>query len=506
MSESFKSVDSKFIAMLSGILVLWLILVWQPFANAVIIWVGNDIYNHCLIVIPASLYLIWERRKFLASSGFSYSKIAIVFLIAQLLLYTLGTASDIQLFQHAALFAMLPTIIWMFIGDKLAWEFQFPLIFMLFAIPVGEELIPFLQEITADMSVVMLQWSGIPLFRSGLFIEIPGGKFLVAEACSGVSFLIASIVLGNLYAYMNLVTLKYRFGFVILSVVFPILANAIRVYGIIMIAYWTDMEHAVGADHLIYGWFFFAFVLVCLFIIGEFVKRKEAKTLTVEQEEYYRAKKYDANPDTGKSFSSALFIPVLGLVFMLFALFQDYRMSHAEIVNYDIEEVSFEFEKTTINTIIEWEPIFNQASQTNKLQFNDENDIAFEVYYAVYGDTDGEVISSLNRIYQQENWTLVNRKPISIQDTRVTKEIVASSIGTRKVIYYWYLVDGEVVRTPKEVKLNQAISKLGGIKSTSMFFAVGVDVENPVLIDEVHDEFSSNLDSLLQNSKMIIVK
>ena len=90
----------------------------------------------------------------------------------------------------------------------------------------------------------------------------------MAEACSGVSFFIASFVIGSLYAYLNLVSAKRRLAFVAISLIFPILANIVRVYGIILIAYWTDMEHAAGADHLIYGWFFFArvryFLYLCL--------------------------------------------------------------------------------------------------------------------------------------------------------------------------------------------------------------------------------------------------
>ena len=34
------------------------------------------------------------------------------------------------------------------------------------------------------------------------------------------------------------------------------------------------MEHASGADHLTFGWFFFALVLILLFITGEIIRTK----------------------------------------------------------------------------------------------------------------------------------------------------------------------------------------------------------------------------------------
>jgi EpsI family protein len=41
----------------------------------------------------------------------------------------------------------------------------------------------------------------------------------------------------------------------------PILANGVRVFGTIWIAHRTSSDFAVGVDHVVYGWFFFAFVI-----------------------------------------------------------------------------------------------------------------------------------------------------------------------------------------------------------------------------------------------------
>src|SRR5690606_38290500 len=48
----------------------------------------------------------------------------------------------------------------------------------------------------------------------------------------------------------------------------PIVANWVRAYGIVMIAHLTDNEVAVGVDHIIYGWVFFAFVTLVLLGVG----------------------------------------------------------------------------------------------------------------------------------------------------------------------------------------------------------------------------------------------
>lgn len=476
-------------------LAAWLALVYTSLWSAVEIWIGNEIYNHCLIVIPASIYLIYEKRLTLDWSKMQMSWLAVLAFLGQLMLFVLGAAADIQLFQHIAIFSMLPTLVWIFIGNQLAWNLKFPLAFVLFAVPVGEELIPILQEITADMSVYMLEMTGIPLFRSGLFIEIPQGKFLVAEACSGVSFLIASIVLGNLYAYMNLVSWQRRLFFVGLSIVFPILANSVRVYGIIYVGYSTDMEHAVGADHLIYGWFFFAFVLVCLFLLGELIRRNESKKLKKLAENNVETSPVNnlANEPVKTHYKKPVFKPVLLIVLLLSLILshaQTYRMSSGispvtESVSIDLSQ----FEEVGHAHRLKWTPRYVDNSY-EKLYHLQTNGFDFDLYYAHFDGTGGELVSSLNRLYLQERWTLVERNRRAISQIAVQQEFVTSSVGVKKTILYWYVVGDEILSSYKDVKIAQLIQKLKGIQAPSAVVAVAVDIDpnelsNADKLDEV---------------------
>ena len=92
----------------------------------------------------------------------------------------------------------------------------------------------------------------------------------MVEACSGLRYLIASFTLGTLYAYLTYRSLARRLVFIALSLIVPIVANGIRAYLIVMTGHLSDMQLAVGVDHLIYGWVFFGFVMLLLFWIGSF--------------------------------------------------------------------------------------------------------------------------------------------------------------------------------------------------------------------------------------------
>src|SRR4029079_4205078 len=128
---------------------------------------------------------------------------------------------------------------------------------------------------TADFTVTALRLSGIPVFRVGTFFTIPSGQWSVVEGCSGLRYLIASITVGALFAYLSYQKPWKRILFVVLSVIVPIIANGMRAYMIVMIAHLSDMKLALGIDHLIYGWLFFGIVMLLLFWSGSFGRPPE---------------------------------------------------------------------------------------------------------------------------------------------------------------------------------------------------------------------------------------
>src|SRR5258706_27980 len=135
-------------------------------------------------------------------------------------------------------------------------------------LPLVEGLIPPMMDWTADFTVRALQFSGIPVFREGLFFTIPSGNWSVVEGCSGVRYLIASLTVGVLFAYLSYRRTWKRLLFVTLSVIVPIIANGFRAYLIVMIAHLSDNRLAHGVDHFTYGSVFFGLVMLLLFWIG----------------------------------------------------------------------------------------------------------------------------------------------------------------------------------------------------------------------------------------------
>jgi EpsI family protein len=170
---------------------------------------------------------------------------------------------------------MLQGIAVALLGPRVAAAQLFPLGYMLTLVPFGDELIPFLQTITAKLTMVLLAVSQVPATIDGVFITTRFGYFEVAEACSGVKFLIAMVAYGVLVCNVCFATWWRRAAFMALSLLVPVLANGVRAWGTIYIARWRGIEFAASFDHVFYGWVFFAVVMGLVMAAGwHFFDRK----------------------------------------------------------------------------------------------------------------------------------------------------------------------------------------------------------------------------------------
>ena len=273
MSQSISGSDSQNYrygwGLLAGTLVLvWLFVYYNSLEHMVLVWSNSETYKHCFLVPLISTYLIYEKRHQLTFAVIKPSVWLFAPLLCVQVFFVVAEQLAINLFMHAAAIATLILMIWAVLGTQAAKIIAFPLGYLLFAIPFGEELVPWLQEVTANLSVGMLDVLNIPVYREGLYIYLPNGAFHVAEACAGVRFLIGTFTIGVLFAHLNYTKYWKQFTFIAVCAVLPIIANGFRAFGIMVIGYYSDMKYATGADHLVYGWFFFAFILILLFYLG----------------------------------------------------------------------------------------------------------------------------------------------------------------------------------------------------------------------------------------------
>ncbi len=241
---------------------------WRDGADMVRTWWSISTYNHCLLIVPILYWLVQQRQEELAKITPEIWMPGLFLTGIASLGWLLGEAAGVSFARHLGLLMMLQGAVVTLLGPTVARGLIFPLGFSFFLVPFGEEFVPFLQMVTAKLSMIFLGWADIPAFIDGIFISTPTGYFEVAEACSGVMFLIAMVAYGALVSNVCFQSWNRRILFMIASVIVPVVANGIRAFGTIYIAHHTSLDFAVGFDHIFYGWFFFAFVLILVMAIG----------------------------------------------------------------------------------------------------------------------------------------------------------------------------------------------------------------------------------------------
>ncbi len=241
---------------------------FDAWASMVRVWSNSETFAHGFIALPCAAWMLWRRHEDWSALSARVWWPAVGALALCGIAWLVGRLGGVASFQQFGAVGFIPATMLLLVGPAITRSLAFPLGFLFFAVPVGEFLTPIMMDYTADATVQALRWTGIPVFREGLHFSLPTGRWSVVEACSGLRYLIASLALGVLYAYLQFRTLRYRLAFVALAIIVPIVANWVRAYGIVLLGHLSDMRIAAGADHLIYGWVFFGFVMALLFWIG----------------------------------------------------------------------------------------------------------------------------------------------------------------------------------------------------------------------------------------------
>ncbi|MEY2925864.1 MAG: exosortase [Pseudomonadota bacterium] len=225
-------------------------------------WWNISTYGHCLLLPLIIAWLVSERRAELAAITPTAWWPGLIGLAGAGFLWMLGEAAGISLFRHAALIFMLQAATVTLLGHLVARGLLFPIFYASFLIPFGEEAVPLMQTITAKMSMVMLGWAGVPAHIEGVFITIPTGLFEVAEACSGIKFLVAMAAFSTLAANLCFKSWRRRAAFLVMAMIVPVFANGVRAFATIYVSHVTgNNDFASSFDHVIFGWVFFGIVM-----------------------------------------------------------------------------------------------------------------------------------------------------------------------------------------------------------------------------------------------------
>ncbi len=470
--------SSRAVALFAIILLLQIAVYYQSYWSMVETWWRSETFAHGFLIFPISLYLIWSRRKHLSGIPIQTDYRALPLLAGCGFVWLLASLADVLVIEQLATVAMIPLLVWAILGIEIVWALAFPLAYMLFAVPAGEFLVPPMMEFTADFTVAAIQLTGIPVFREGLFFTLPSGSWSVVEACSGVRYIIASLTLGCLYAYLTYRSYWRRAGFILLSIMVPIIANGLRAYMIVMIGHLSSMKLATGVDHLIYGWLWFGVVMFLMFWVGSWWRDNQT------EEDYRPGTEGDRSPG-GQTRGLSLGMTV-ALVFLWPAWAYAIGQRTAN-TGFTLTAPQVEGWHRKVTDEVSWQPHYVAPSQLVMQTYRNEADhLGLVLAYYENQRQGNELISAQNVLLPSSNkqWRqsgpLNHYRPELGEANIQVVETQIRSANQELLVWRWNIINGVHTTNDYYGKLIEAWSQLKGESRRGM----GVVLYSPLTGNE----------------------
>jgi exosortase A len=450
--------------LLPGVLTLGILLIlaavfWPTLYSMIEIWDRSETFTHGYLIFPISAWLLWRQRDVLAQVKPHPDRRGLILLAAAGAGWLLADAGSVNVIAQYAFIVMLIAAVWTLLGRAFVRAAFFPLMFLFFAVPVGEFLIQPLMGVTADFTVAMLQATGIPVYREGTFFSIPSGDWSVVEGCSGLRYLIASVTLGVLYAYLTYRSWKRRLLFSIAAVVVPIFANSGRAYMIVMIAHLSDMKLALGVDHYIYGWVFFGVVMLLLFWIGSFWREDDQPGADA-------APPLPAVPDGARA---RPLLPVAIVALGIAGLWPAYAswLNTRPLPAMPELQVESQGGWQPADAFTTWAPHWVGADRQLRQPYTQAgHKVLLELNYYATQRQDAELINSQNFMIRQKDpaWSNVGEALATVEiggeSRQVRQAKMRGSNGQRLLVWQWNLINQRPVVNDQAAKLILALDRV----------------------------------------------
>jgi exosortase D (VPLPA-CTERM-specific) len=408
-------------------------------------WTTQEEYSHGFLIPLVTAWLLWARRDALLASIGRPAWTGPFLILLAMIMQVLGALSAIFILSQLAFIVALLGIILAVGGFSLLRAALFPVIFLIFAIPlpyfIDANLSLQLQLISSQLGVFFIRLFQIPVYLEGNVIDLGGYKLQVVDACSGLRYLFPLLSLSCLAAYLFNAPIWQRALVLFSSIPITILMNGFRIgmVGVTVDRWGTQM--AEGALHFFEGWIIFVASAVLLtleiYLLARLSRRRFSEAFRVPTDAPKLSPEVDPAP-IGR-------MPLLVALLLICAIVLTASLisGRAEIVPERSQFVSFPA------TVGEWN------GHASLLEPQVENDLAMQDYlFSDYSKSDGKVVNLYVAYYASQRtgesphsplvcipgngWSITQLGRTSFDAGRPMNRAIIERNGSRQLVYYWY--------------------------------------------------------------------
>jgi EpsI family protein len=258
-----------------------------------------------------------------------------------------------------------------------------------------------------------------------------------------------------------------------------VIANGFRAFGIVLIAYLSNNELAVGVDHIVYGWIFFALVTLLLLGIGMTFRDAMPKHPPLDEQTLHLAALGAAPPRRiGMVTLAAL---VAALAAPVYAAVLDSRPVPVLRTALEAPNVGGGWSTVESGAPVDWSPVFPGAdSQLRRSYVKNGRHVDLYVAFYMRQRQGAELVSNGSRVADGAIWTRAasSMVPVRIEGATIEASLTRMvSRGRGRVALDWYWIAGRYTANPYLAKALQALDRLlaGGRPAAAIVVSTSYD-------------------------------
>ncbi len=276
------NVETRIIRRFGGLTsgVLWLVLAligaalfFQEGVSALLAAWATPEYSHGPIIpLLSGVLLLRELKDVPVQTGRVNRTPGVALLILSVAFATVGKLAQISEVVAYATILWVAALLLVSFGWEQGKHFWPAVLHLVYMLPLPGvfyyKLSTFLQGVSSELGVWMLQVLNVPVFLEGNIIELDTIKLHVAEACSGLRYLFPILSFSYVFAVLYRGPRWHRAVLLIAAAPITVLMNAVRIaVAGLLVKHW-GADHLEGFSHFFEGWVIFMACVALLMVLA----------------------------------------------------------------------------------------------------------------------------------------------------------------------------------------------------------------------------------------------
>jgi exosortase D (VPLPA-CTERM-specific) len=409
-------------------------------------WTTQEEYSHGFLIPVVTAWLLWSRREVLRASMGRPAWSGTLLILLAMAMHVVGALSAIFILSQLAFIVALLGITLAVGGFTLLRVAFFPIIFLIFAIPlpyfIDAGLSLQLQLISSQLGAFFIRLFQIPVYLDGNIIDLGNYKLQVVDACSGLRYLFPLLSLSFLAAYLFKAPIWQRALVLLSSIPITIAMNGFRIgmVGVTVDRWGTRM--ADGALHFFEGWIIFlasAFLLTLeVYLLARLSGRTFFEAFSMPTDTSRSLPRSTPKPASPRTplYASLLLVCATLLMGSLVSNRSEITPARSRFVTFPAKIGDWHGHASLLEPQVESGLSFEDYILSDYIKADGKVVNLYVAYYA--SQRSGESPHSPLVCIPGGGWLITKLEKISLDAGRPLNRAIIERNGTKQLVYYWY--------------------------------------------------------------------